>query len=255
MYRDSGSLMHYLLEVYYTLKYNGAGWQSSMNQALERVVEMERGNNHKGKVGNLTNEEILFVKTRFTQYVANYHQSDYKPLARKGKPAIEVGFSVPIVDNSYFLFVLEGRLDFIADYNDLVYNVDNKCQWRKENKYWGEVQFLNYSLATGVNRMLVNIIGMQKAFKPEYLRRQLFYYSPLQLRIWRSKLERIFYTMAHAITCGSYDKRESSCCNNHRVCEFSEICREYVEPGLVQLKRGELYEPRPLWQPWNENEA
>jgi hypothetical protein len=260
---DKGSLVHWMMDGYYHSIHRGAKWQVALKETQEALARKDwlfLGTKEEEMISlleRLPKNEVDLIKDRFNQYAVNYHMADFVPLTRNGKPAIEVGFSVPIVDNSFYLFVLEGRLDFIANYNGIPVNVDHKSQARKKARHAMEVQFLNYSLATGINRMCINYFGLQKDFKAgETFRRDVFCYNPIQLRIWRQKLETIFYRMAHAIQMDYFDTNEFSCSGGRGgwPCEFVEICKENVAPGVIQAKIKENYEERPLWTPWSDLE-
>ncbi len=241
---SKGTIIHGLAERYYNRIYEG--W----NTALKFAVDSYREDREKLGLGvdNTTFESLL---ARFLLY-ASLHTNDLMPLVKDGKPAVEQGFSIPIVDNKYFLFVLEGRIDLVIKFNDLKVVVDHKTQNQKKAFHARTIQFLNYALALNTNRVMINVIGLQEKFKPGFIFRNLFYYSHDYLLHWREQLTSIFYRMANAIIQNDFPMNLSACPGKYpQPCDYCSLCEEAnpnIVSNIIKIKYKEV-EP---WTPWKE---
>jgi len=242
---SKGTIMHGLLERYY--QNIDLGWDKAQKIACE---SLRADRKLLGLVDPTTFENLL---ARFLLYVS-IHQNDLIPVVHNEKKCVELGFSYPLVDNNLFLFVLEGRVDLVAKFDQFIVVVDHKSQGRRKKFYSRTIQFMDYCLALNTSRMMINVIGVQDRFKPEYMFQQLFYYSPEVLKEWKKKLILIFYQIANAIITETFEKNESACPGKYDYpCEFCQICEETapdIQKQLIQIK----YKEREPWQPWSETE-
>src|SRR5215471_8589145 len=98
---DKGSLTHHLLDYYYNL----IPTMYPTMAAKEAIRQLQTSPDVNLQVSA---EDRNMILNRFLQYTM-YYQNDWQPLIVDGKPQVEIGFSVPIVDNDQYFFVLEGR--------------------------------------------------------------------------------------------------------------------------------------------------
>ncbi len=239
---DWGTIMHALLEAFYLKLKNGSRRDIAMNNALTLFDEAR-----KSVRTIISAEDKRFIEQRFIAYTIQRTPHDITPLE------VEKGFSIPILDNENFLFVLEGRIDMIGQLeNGTKLWMDHKTQDRKYDLYDHSIQFKNYSLATGLGYGMVNYIGWQDTITKDTFRRQLVHFSPLTLQLWRERLITIFMGAAANILGNTFPLNESACHQKWGICEFSEVCPS-VEPhskireGLVKIN----YMKREPWLPWH----
>lgn len=258
---DRGTVLHGLLERYYRMRAEGKDQQSCYNHAISDLTRILQENGGKVKDLSLTHEDYVFCLDRFTAYWTYYNQNDFTPLVVEGVPAVEIGFSVPIIDNENFLLVLEGRIDFIGQQQGLIFLVDHKSQGRVYDHYSRTLQFMNYCLAlqiqlgTPIDRVMINYIGTQEKLVPEkHFRRKLFYYHPRVLQNWHHKLITILYRMSMAVMNSDYEKNENSCQGRLGFpCSFTLLCETLSQPQFIQI-RDTKYQQKTPWQPWLEEE-
>lgn len=243
---DKGTVIHSLLDPYYFSIGSGQNKQDSQKYAIDTFKKDARE-------WKLDREQIFFLITRFSQYCAIYSGNDFIPIVKNGKPAVEIGFSLPLVDNDQFLFVLEGRIDAIVKQQGLIFFVDHKSQSREYEIYDFSIQFMNYSLACGLNRGMINYVGLQKDLKPdEHIRRTPLFFPPNILQRWYKCLVATFFQAAHALLTTSFEQRWEHCGNDGfgRFCQFTKLCEETnqnTREALIQVE----YEVKEKWSPWS----
>jgi hypothetical protein len=239
---DKGSYMHWILEHYYCGNSPKESIQFARHKCDEAKLQLEP-------------EERRFLETRFMEYRILYSDGDMQWVKIEGKPQIEVGFSVPIVDNEYFLFTVEGKIDGIAEMqagSDLIQLfVDHKTQSRQSNLYPKRIQFRTYSLATGLSRGMINYIGLQQKLEQGMIRREVMMFSPALIRAWNNELITQFHKAVQMITSGIFEKRYSSCEGKYGQCQFTELC-EQMNPEILYIIKEAKYEKRPEWLPWSQ---
>lgn len=250
----AGAYGHKLLEIYY--KNKNAGLQYALDQCSKF---------HLSKEFPLDQELRQLVADRFKFYWMAYSQNDYTTLNHSVKiikidnglpheyftqePLVEQGFSYPLLDTKEYLFVLEGRIDWIAQAQSMNLWIDHKFQFRRRDLYAKSIQFKNYSLATGLSVGVINYIRLHKKVEDKTLQRQTVSFSPLDMKCWREELIEIFIQMAKATKQG-YNKNWNSCSGKFGYpCQFTDICEEH---NLVTIKaiKSTKYVKREEWKPW-----
>lgn len=239
---DKGTYIHWLLEAHY-----------SKPRSTKECIKIARALAINSDDINLTEETLDFLDSRFMDYRLLYSEDDYQPVVIDGVPQIEVGFSIPLVDNNEYLFTLEGKIDMIAQLRQngttINFFVDHKTQSIKTNLYTRRIQFKTYALATQLNRGMVNYIGLQQELKKDYLRRELFSISDAELVRWRSELIGVFYKAVDCIYNSKFEQNWYSCDGKYRVCEYHELC-EQTQPEIAELIQLSKFEKSEPWRPW-----
>lgn len=243
---DKGSLMHYLLEHYHRNFFYTKNFVTAQKYALDLSRNWMKTETH-----TLTKEDYQLVTTRFTQYLFYWHKDSLETMSIDGQPAVEMGFSLSLVDNKDFHFVLEGKIDrFAQTKNGMEMFVDYKTQGKKDNINKRRIQFKNYSLACGKSRGMIDIIGLQQDLKEGFLRRELTYFSPLELQRWKNEVITIFYQVANSILSNTFQRNWASCDGKYGyLCNYSELC-ECVDPQLYVNIRNTKYHIDKEWTPW-----
>ena len=248
---DKGSLMHYLLEHYHKSYFYSKNFVEAQKYALDLSRKWFKNETH-----TLTKEDYTLVTTRFTQYLFYWFSNELQTMAVNGEPAVEMGFSLPLVDNPDFHFVLEGKIDrFAQTKNGLEMFVDYKTQGQYKIINKRRIQFKNYSLACGKSRGMIDIIGLQADLKEGYLRRDLTYFSPPELQRWKSEVIKIFYQVANCVLNNIYPHNWESCDGKYGyLCNFSELC-ECVDPQIYENIKHTKYHIAKEWTPWAVDES
>jgi len=244
---DYGTILHGLLERYYIKRYQKNSIEDSRAYAVQQFEQYK-------KDFKLPKEDFDFLRQRFLEYTLFYRDADFNVIGRGGKPAVEVGFSYPIVDTPDFLFVLEGKIDLIAREEARIYFIDHKTQSRKYSHYGKRIQFRNYALAMGCSWICVNYIGTQQKVTKDTFRRELHHITREELNDWRKKLTRLFYKIAHSIMLDSFDENYNSCEGRFgHPCQFAPICEQ-----ITDLRRNyqieHKFETKQEFIPWTEEE-
>jgi len=191
---DKGTIVHGLLERFYLRRYLKKSVTESCQYAVHALADRR-------KEFSLTDDDFKFLEQRFKEYCTHvpYLGNDFEIASRNGKPGIEIGFSIPLVDNEMFYFVIEGRIDLLAKWSNSICIVDHKTQLQSAELYPYLTQFITYCMVCEVNHAVVNYFGLQKVKNENTFRRQPIRISPQQIKDWKSYLITSFYKMAHAI--------------------------------------------------------
>lgn len=236
---DKGTLVHALFDYYYQRMPN-----NPMQIANEAILHFRK---NVDKLG-VPKSDVDLIVSRFMAYSQMY-SNDFQPLIINGKPQVEVGFSVPILDTSTFYFVLEGRIDLIT--NQEVF-VDHKTQSRKYDHYKFTPQFLTYSLATGLSHGCINYFSLADTVNKDTFRRSLFTVNNDVRERWKKKVIEIFHKMAYCKITGKFDMNEVSCQDNFGICQFAKLDEE-TNPKMVEIIIKQQYRQREEWKPWRLN--
>lgn len=240
---DKGTVAHALIEHYYLNRANGMEMVPAQEDS---ILKMRKNPEVKDLIPK---EDREFIASRFRQYTTFWYGRDFQVLKQEGRSAVEIGFSVPLLDSPAFLFTLEGRIDLIAKTSNFVHWVDHKSQAQARDRYKLEIQFRTYCVATGLSHGMINYFGLQKEMNEQTFRRQIISMSPKQMGLWREKLIRVFHRMAQCKMTGHYETNESQCPGVYRQCQFTEIC-EATSPALITNIKTMRYNVKPEWKPW-----
>lgn len=249
-YLDKGTIFHHLVDFYY----NAIGSGMTADDAYKYTIDLfKRKLKAKEIPTDLSREELIFMASRFYNYYAHYSISgDYMPLIINGKPQVEIGFSIVILDNKYFLFVLEGKIDLITQ---SWFFVDHKTQAKRYDHYNYDPQWLTYGIATGCTKVVVNYVGLQQKLDVDTFRRVPFSFTKEKLDQYKEYLQGQFFKMANCIQNQSFPTEYANCGNKYnKVCEYHRI-DESVDPSERKLNLLAFYTNNtPKWEPWKLGE-
>lgn len=248
---DKGTILHGLFERYYGKLIEGENPNTAQKYAIS---ELKKDNK---KQFGFDKEVIDFLIQRFTQYAAYYLLSgDFIP------KKVEQGFSKTIFENDHFLFVLEGRIDFIGLTKESTPRkivMDHKTQEKYKYLYPKSIQFRNYALASDINLGCINYVGLQQNIEDYTFKRDAFSFSSGYLAWWKEEVIKIFFRVAHTILTNRFltsDAMSYATCQNNGwgyVCQFAPLCEERYEQireGLIQIQ----YHKIQKWEPWSLDE-
>lgn len=263
-----GTLGHKWLEYYYDFRARNASVADAVqhaNQINPDILDVDPED--KGEFP-LDAEKRAQVRKRCQEYWMTYSQNDYIPdykctydieidpissLPRDVQhkvPLIEQGFSYKLLETPEYLFILEGRIDFIGSHNNTTFFMDHKFQLRERKLYSKSIQFRNYALATGLNLGIINYIRLHKEASNKTFIREPISFGSYELKVWRSELINIYVEIANAVKHNEFPKRWSSCSGKFGYpCKFTHICEE---PNIqtAQLIKIQNYKKKKEWKPW-----
>lgn len=262
----AGTLGHKYLEIYYTVLCESDG---GMKLAAETALAFDP--DAADEVDSQFPLDLALrakVKQRFCDYLFNYPADrDYKPAFKKvhgiavkdGKlidvvkrdPLIEKGFSYKLFESKEYLFVLEGRIDFMGEATDgSVLWLDHKFQFRAHQLYEKSIQFRNYSLATGLNLAVINYIRLHDKLDKTTFVRQPLSFSSLEMLHWKEELIDIYVRIAKEVASGNFPKNRNSCGGGWgRPCQYTPLCNEYHPEIRAAIQRRD-FTTRREWRPW-----
>jgi hypothetical protein len=174
---------------------------------------------------------------------------------------IEKGFSYKLYESSQYLFVLEGRIDFMGEAQDgTLLWMDHKFQFREHQLYHKSLQFKNYSLATGLNMAVINYVRLHTKVGPKTFVRQPLSFSSMEMRQWKEELIDIYVTIAKTIASPDYylgdnhsfaESQNRGSCGGAwgKSCQYAPMCEEY-EPAIRNAVRKRDFTTKKEWRPW-----
>lgn len=262
-----GTLGHKWLEIYYHKKALNASTSlavAAANRLNPDEMDNEPGDDHKFP---LIEEKRQIVFKRLQEYWMTYSANDYVPdyklkykigIDSNGMPVdqnekvplIEQGFSHKLLETSEYLFILEGRIDFIGTHNNQTFFMDHKLQLREHKLYSKSIQFKNYALATGLNLGIINYIRLHKETSAKTFVREPLAFGTYELKRWRSEVINTYVEIANAVKHDEYDYRWSSCSGKFGyACEFAEVCEEpnIYTANLIKIQN---FKKKKEWRPW-----
>lgn len=260
----AGTLMHKYLELYYTLRGQGISPKTACEMSAKfNPDEADASDKHQYPLGA---EIRTQVKQRFLEYCMVY-QNDYDVATRPKlviqmrketglpydsyvpEPLIEQGFSYELLNTPEYLFVLEGRIDFLGSTHGNPLWMDHKLQFRQRSLYKKSIQFRNYALATGYNLGVVNYIRMHKVATKDTLVREPISFSSNENRQWATELRDIYVAIAKSKQAPPRKNRDSCSGKFGYACQYTDICEEW-NPGTAEAIKAQKYVQVAKWCPW-----
>ena len=254
-YADAGTIFHYLLDRYYTFK--SFEKEKDPIKCANNAVKLLKIHGLENELG-ISDEDRAFIRERFTQYSFNYMNDPMRVLGSGTKLGVETGFSVVIYEDAHYIFVLEGKIDLLADLGGIICFVDHKTRARSDlNLYGLKIQFLCYSLATGFRYGMYNYIGMAAKYDPKKTFERKLHYIPewrvkefkeyIIENVYRHLANKQHYTMPRNLnSCSGPDEK--------RPCEYCMLCDNRNDQKIYDGIKKQFYEKAPRWSPWSVEE-
>jgi hypothetical protein len=255
---NAGTYGHKLLDIYYRLKRRGCPLNDILTACLEydpdkdtcecgcskehhKIIELialeecqrcHRCLKFRPRPFPLSSDVRIQVRTRLKDYFMKYANTDFMPLS---EGHVEVGFSEPIYEDDENLFILEGRLDAIAQQQGLNMIVDHKFQFKQHWLYPKSIQFKNYALVGKICLLMINYIRLHKQLTDETLARVLVSFTVPELLAWKKELISIYFRIKQAQLLSTYDRNWYSCkgysetykIDEPRYCIYNKLCEEF----------------------------
>lgn len=266
----AGTLFHKWLEIYYKSLALGEDAKATVAKVVNFDCDAADSDPQDQGHFPLDSEMRQQLKQRFIDYLMRYSGNDYTTIckteptiicdksgqlqdSRRLVPLIEQGFSYRLFESSTYLFVLEGRIDWIATQQGTNLWVDHKLQFRERELYRKSIQFRNYCLATGLNIGIINYVRMHKTIGPKTFVRQPISFGVLEIDNWRQELIEIFKEIADFQSIPRPRQRwlnRKSCEGKFGYpCKFVSVCEEYNSDTREAVKQRD-FEPKKEWKPW-----
>jgi hypothetical protein len=263
-----GTLGHKWLEIYYDHRARGTTIEHAVevaNKVNPDTLDNDPNDNHQFPLDPQSRKDVI---KRCQEYWMTYSQNDYTPdykciygieidessgmprdVQRK-VPLIEQGFSYKLLETPEYLFILEGRIDFIGSHNGNQFFMDHKFQLRERKLYTKSIQFRNYALATGLNLGIINYIRLHKETSNKTFVREPISFNSYELKVWRSELIDVYVQIANAVKHNEYVKNRAACSGKFGYpCEFTRICEEPLQ-STANLIKVQMYKQKKEWKPW-----
>jgi len=207
------------------------------------------------------------VRDRFGDYLLKYSAGDYTVGLRNTteiqvhdgwlrdvqvpEALVEQGFSYELYNSSEYLFVLEGRIDFIGHQRGESLWMDHKWQMRQRNLYGKSIQFRNYTLVTGFNLGVVNYVRLKDKVDSTTLVRQPISFSPGEIRAWKEELTEIYVSIAKRQKAANFPAQNRSACPGKfgYECQFTSLCDLY-DIRQRQAQKQMYFTKKKEWRPW-----
>ena len=195
------------------------------------------------------------VKSRFRDYAGKWANNDFQVECPEH---VEVGFSEPIYEDDDHLFILEGRIDLLAQLSGLPCVIDHKFQLKRHWLYPRSVQFKNYAMIAKRGTMIINYVRLHKNTEEDTLARVPVSFMPHEREAWRRRLISVYFDIKAAITTGAFVTKWSACSGSGetydqakpRYCQYGSLCEE-VALSTRASKESQLFQVRPeVWRPW-----
>jgi len=238
--QSRGTRFHNLLYLFYKAKIHKKPFEKCCSDSLRYLRIL-------GKY--LEAREYMLTARKFAEYCAYYRSENIQPLA------VEKGFSKILFENKDYLFIYEGRIDFIGKFmNDSSrYWVDHKTESRKEDLNPNSFQFLGYSWAVGTTNGLINYIGFQDTKGPaEAFRRTIITHRRELLEEWREQAIHIYFRIANLHRHGYYIKNRTQCkpyqCN---PCMYADICDQTNPRKISAIIQEGFVRRKTPWKAWD----
>lgn len=205
---DEGSFIHLWLKVFYShrMKPKESKKRVLINAILWQSVGAKRFN-----ISGPRSWELYRVLVAYSK--------EYKTENWKCK-GVEVGFSKVIYEDDKYLFIYEGKVDWIGSALQEQLVVDHKSRNGKYQMYEFNNQCRGYLWATGATKFVYNYLTLTNI--PSFSR-ETFQFTFDQIEAWKSDTIEWYFRMARALEEKKYLK-SWNCTSKYGVCEFHSIC-------------------------------
>ena len=262
---SAGLLMHTLLEIYYReiCLHPEQPAQAAMKAYEFNPDTADIQDGHEYPLDPALRKKVY---SRFQDYIMTWGSRDFRPAHKIKKiivcnergipvdayetvPLVEQGFSFRLLDTPEYLFILEGRIDFIGYCQDQLLWMDHKTQGRRHDLYRKSIQFKNYALATGLDFGIINYIRLTDKIDKTTLVRDPISFSPNEIFQWKQELIEKYVEWSSKISNGHFTRNRAACGSGYGPCQFTPICEEYNGVMREQIKRDQFMK-RTAWKPW-----
>lgn len=196
----------------------------------------------------LESPDYDIVKARFKDYYMTWAANDF--MIRRPED-VEIGFSELIYEDDEKIYVLEGRIDLLAELQGMTVVADNKFQLRKRELYGKSIQFRNYTMVTGRKTFVVNYVRLTKKVDETTFQRQVISFLPSEIDWWRGQVKEMFDHVYIDMMFGTFERRWNACSGKFGYpCEFTKLCESCHNPREYTNIKSQYYQIKSEWRPW-----
>lgn len=263
---SAGTLGHKYLEIYYKI----LGQTKDPVLAARQVLQFDPDKEDTlDPEFPLSAEVRQKVRDRFGDYLIRYAGNyDYEVGMRKRKeiqvvegwlkdvyvdePLVEQGFSYELLNTNEYLFVLEGRIDFIGSSAGENLWMDHKWQLSARDLQPKSIQFRNYALVTGFPLGVINYVRLHDKLNPKTtFVRQSVSFNPADSYYWKQELIEMYVNIAKEKARGEFPFRRRSACPGKfgYACPYLPLCDAYTETQRMAIRQMNYTKGRE-WKPW-----
>lgn len=251
---DFGTLGHIGQESYFKDLAQGVHYNDRMHNALSKI-RTAASDASSSNVDII--EELPTLVNAFEQSAEHFRFED----EHLEILAVETPFDYILYEDDYIRIIISGKVDLLvnkpsmggsAEYKNLPY--DHKFISRDFPVDRLDDQFINYTIPTGSNFLIVNKVGLQKTLKPEEkFKRIPLSYDSLIVQQWKDNtIETIINEYLTSVVKDSFPMNEGSCRKFGRLCEFYKVCDLSGEDAKI-WKLESQYVEREKWDKYAED--
>lgn len=222
---DGGSLLHYTLEQYYTMKRDS---MEPMPEIIEKCVELTRIKAL--EFDSLEASETTDTIFQFRAYAQYYENESWLPVY------IEQPFMFVLYEDLSLKIIITGKPDLVFRYAGT--NSLGICDHKRSGRAYDysplRNQFMLYCTALNIDTFIVNKVGFQKTVDlKDRMKRQSFTYHPEILAEWKEDTIFAIKEMIIKDEGKIYAKNRTSCekfngCFLQRYCITRPEAREFL---------------------------
>lgn len=256
-YYEKGTLIHLMLALYYKLRRRGFSVDKSV-----MLVTTKRFKRY-SKLFDLSTEEQMTLLSRFFEYVSHYKNEMVKTVG------IETGFSEKIYEDKNFLFIYEGRVDFIGfsiveNAGKILHFTDHKTRNQSyeldcfRNQFFGYAWMLRKVYGKDYQGWgCVNYFGLQEDKTKKIMKegklfeRVWFNFTNAQIDQWEKDTITWFHRIAQARMFKIFP-RSWNCERKFGECDFKRICKQPTNETKNLIKFDGIYYKKreKAWSAW-----
>jgi len=218
-YLERGSLIHRMLQTYYTLKKYRTRWQQN-NTTHEDVINIcIRVGQWYAIKQQLDVEEVVEILFQFKEYCRFYEHDGWDRII-----AVEQVGSLVLYEDDKICILYEMKPDLVLQLDNGIIAIDHKTAKQRKQPSKLANQFMGYCFGLGINNIVVNKIGFQKTLKPhERFNRHTLSYPNDVLEEWRDNTVWWIRQLLEHIR-EDYWPANFTSCDKYAGCVFQDVC-------------------------------
>lgn len=241
---EEGGLIHMMLEVYYTLKFNlhksdNKFWtlltesqvlkeQSIIYSPVQAGVDAGRFYGTKMSLSMGEIEETIY---QFVEYCKFYEYDSWEALAVE-----EVGAKL-LYEDEDLKMIYTFKIDLIAQNGTMRAPWDHKHSKRRQEPNSLSNQFIGYAWGMGTNYIIVNKIGFQKTLPPkDRFQRDTLMISDVRIQEWIDNTIWWGKMLDFHLTVGHFPMNLTSC-DKYSGCIYRHICQKNPDSRELEMDK------------------
>src|SRR4030095_5195545 len=248
---EKGSIIHKVLETYYSHMVNGFTREQAISQGLAAGKMYAMGCTCSGFIPTaekpvpeckhkpdefpgvkLDTKDVQWVLDTCVEYFDYYKNDHWVPLE------VEVTKGEVLYEDDEIRILWKAKLDLVVDTNQGIYPVDHKSMMQRRPTLSLNNQFMGQCLIQKTRGMFVNKIGLQTTLKSaDKFQRVLVPYSIDRLLEWQSTILPYYAKLLLMYTNDGYwPPNFTHCENKYSICEFKDVCESNRDMREEELR-------------------